>query len=61
VGERDHVSMPPASIPKARNESEGFRRDPVDRRDRVFPGLDEIEDLESISLKGIELERNVHQ
>jgi len=41
-------------VPIVRNESEDFRRDPVDWCDRVPPGPNQAEDLESILFESVE-------
>ena len=57
----DYVSTPVARTPEVRKESEEFRRESVDRRDRVPPRPDEVEDLESALLENVELKHNMRQ
>jgi hypothetical protein len=42
-------------IPKVRNESEDFGRDPVDRCKVVPPGPNQVEDLENVLFQNVEL------
>jgi len=43
-------------IPKVRDESEDFEREPVDWRNPISPGPNQVEDLESVLLENIKLE-----
>jgi len=44
-------------VPKVRKESKNLGRDPVDRRDAVLPGPNQFEDLESVLLENVELNK----
>jgi hypothetical protein len=48
-------------IPKVRDESEDFGRDPVDWCNLVPPEPNQVEDLESVFLENVELKCNNHQ
>jgi hypothetical protein len=63
VGQSDYVSVSVvvALVPKVRNESEDFGRDPVDWCYPVPPGPNQVEDLESILLENVKLKCNARQ
>jgi hypothetical protein len=60
MGKRNQVSVSAATvfIPKVRDESEDFGRDPVDWRDTVPPEPNKVEDLKRVLLENVELECN---
>ena len=57
MGECDQVSISVVIvlIPKVRNESEDFGRDPVDWCHPVSPEPNQVEDLKSFLLENVEL------
>ena len=61
--QRDHISVPiVVFVPKVWKESEDLGRDPVDGSDAVLPGPNQFEDLESVLLENVELNKyNTHQ
>ena len=48
-------------MPKIRNEGENFGRNPVDWRDTVPPGLNQLVNLENASFEDIELKYDTRQ
>ena len=61
MGEPDHLFVSVPLIQKVRKESEDFGRDPVGWCDRVSPGPDRAEDLESGLLENVKLKYNAYQ
>ena len=49
------ISVVVVLIPEVRNEGEDFWRDPVDWREPIPTGPNQVEDLESILLENVEL------
>ena len=63
MGECNQVSISVVEglIPKVWNESEDFGRDPIDWRNPVPPESNQVEDLENVLLKNVELKCNMRQ
>jgi len=63
VGQRDYTFVFIVGLaPKVRKDGEDLGRDLVDWRDAVLPGPNQVEDLESVSLKNVDLDRcNTYQ
>ena len=61
MGQCDYVSISLVHIPKVRNDSEDLGRNLVDRCRHVSPNTNQVEDLESVSLENVDLERVARQ
>ena len=61
MGECDYVLISLVRVPKVWDESEDFGRDSVYWRDNVSPGPNQMENLENVLLKNIELKHDMYQ
>ena len=61
MGQRDYVSISERCIPKVGEEGKDFGGDPADWGELVPQESNQVEDLESIPLKIVELKHGIRQ